>query len=427
MHALGGGIAILPTAPERLRNRDADYPYRHDSDFYYLTGFPEPESWLVLIAGQTDKAVLFCRDKNPEREIWDGYRFGPDAAADRFAFDEAYSIGDIDRRMPELLLDQPALFAPLTANCHVDRRIRGWMNAARQKARAGHTVPRTQHDLAAMLAEMRLIKDDSEIRLIRRACQISAAAHLRAMRVARPGMHEYEIEAELLHEFRRHGAQSVAYNSIVAAGANACVLHYRAGDAIMQDGELLLIDAGCEYDSYAGDITRTFPVNGRYSGAQRALYDLTVAAQRVAIEQIQPGRRWNEPHDAAVRVLVQGMIDEKLLAGTVDGIIESGAYTRFYMHRTGHWLGLDVHDVGDYREGSAAQQRAWRQFEPGMVLTVEPGIYVRPGDDVPERFWNIGIRTEDDVLVTADGCELLTRDVPVDASEIEAIMRDARG
>ncbi len=404
MHALGGGIAILPTAPERRRNRDAEYPYRHDSDFYYLTGFPEPESWLVLIAGQTNKAILFCRPKNLEREIWDGYRFGPDAAADHFGFDEAYCVDEIDRRLPELLLDQPALFAPLSASRYVDSSLRKWVDAARQKARAGHSVPRTQHDLGAMLAEMRLIKDETEIALIRRACEISAAGHLRAMRAARPGMHEYEIEAELLYEFRRHGAQSVAYNSIVAAGANACVLHYRAGDTVMEDGELLLIDAGCEYDSYAGDITRTFPVNGRYSGPQRALYDLTVAAQQAAIELTRPGRRWNEPHEAAVRVLVQGMIDEKLLTGTVDGIIESGAYTRFYMHRTGHWLGLDVHDVGDYREASAAQERAWRQLEPGMTLTIEPGIYVRRADDVPEAFWDIGIRTEDDALVTADGC-----------------------
>ncbi|MBU4612982.1 aminopeptidase P N-terminal domain-containing protein [Achromobacter sp. GG226] len=424
LRAKGGGIAVLPTAPEAIRSLDSDYPYRHDSDFYYLTGFMEPEAWLVLIAGKTDQAILFCRAKHVEREIWDGYRFGPDAAAERFGFDEAYPVEELDTRLPVLLAGQTDLYAPLGSCPALDAKLPAWLAAARMKARAGVHAPVRQHDLRALLAGMRLVKDASEVAALRRAGQISAAGHLRAMRAARPGMHEYEIEAELLHEFRRSGAQGVSYNSIVATGANACVLHYRAGDAVLADGELLLIDAGCEYDSYAGDITRTFPVNGRYSGPQRTLYDLTVAAQVAAAEATRPGARWNEPHEAAVRVLAQGMLDAKLLTGSLDGVIESGAYSRFYMHRTGHWLGLDVHDVGDYREdGEGDGERVWRRLQPGMVLTIEPGIYVRPGDDVPEAYWNIGIRTEDDALVTDTGCELLTRDVPVDADEIEAIMR----
>lgn len=431
MHAAGGGVAVLGTAPEVARNRDSEFPYRHDSDFYYLTGFAEPEAWLVLIAGEEDRAILFCRDKHLEREIWDGYRYGPEAAAAYFGFDEGRSVGSLAEQVPALLLDQPALYAPLAADASLDGRLREWLTAARAQSRSGATVPGCLYDLRAILAEMRLVKDAAEVAVMRRAAVITAGAHARAMRVARPGQHEYEIEAELLHEFRRHGAQAVAYNSIVATGPNACVLHYRAGDARLEDGHLLLIDAGCELDGYAADITRTFPVNGRYSGPQRALYDLTVAAQDAAVAATAPGRGWNEAHDAAVRVLAQGMIDEGLLQGTLDGVLESRQYARFYMHRTGHWLGMDVHDVGDYREPvplgvrptRTGDARPWRVLTPGMALTVEPGIYVRPGDDVPEAFWNIGIRTEDNVLVTDTGCELLTRDVPVLADEIEALMR----
>ncbi|PWF23122.1 aminopeptidase P N-terminal domain-containing protein [Corticimicrobacter populi] len=433
MHALGGGIAILPTTPEIRRNRDNEYPYRHDSDFFYLSGFTEPEAWLVLIAGENNRSILYCRDKHLEREIWDGYRFGPEAAAEHFQFDEALPVEQLDQTLPELLQDQPILYAPLSEQDTLDQRLRQWLAAARQRSRAGFQTPARQLDLRVVLAEMRLIKDATEIDTMRQAAQISARAHVRAMRSARPGLREYQIEAELLHEFRRHGAQDVAYGSIVATGANACVLHYRAGDTQLRDGDLVLIDAGCELDSYAADITRTFPANGRYSGPQRALYDLTVAAEAAAIAVTRPGASWNAGHEAAVRVLAQGMIDEGLLQGSLDGVIESGAYSRFYMHRTGHWLGLDVHDVGDYREPPSLLQsaiagsgpRPWRTLQPGMVLTIEPGIYVRPGDDVDERWWNIGIRTEDDALVTETGCELLTRGVPVDADEIEAIMRDA--
>ncbi len=427
MRDLGGGIAILPTAPQAMRNRDADYPYRHDSHFYYLTGFAEPDAWLVLVANDdTARSILFCRNKDIAREIWDGYRFGPEAAAEAFGFDEAWPVEELDVRLPEWIANQSQLFVPLADNASFDARLRGWLEATRRLARAGQTVPERSIDLLALLAEMRLIKDEHELALLRRAGEISAAGHRRAMRCARPGLREYHIEAELLHEFRWQGAQAVAYNSIVATGANACVLHYRAGDTELRDGDLLLIDAGCEYDSYAGDITRTFPVNGRYTGPQRALYDLTVAAQEAAIAETRPGQSWNAPHEAAVRVLAQGMLDEKLLKGSLDGVLESGDYARFYMHRTGHWLGLDVHDVGDYRRRDTDGQRRWRALQPGMVLTIEPGIYVRPADDVPRAFWNIGIRTEDDAVITPDGCDLITRDVPVAADEIEAIMRDGR-
>ncbi|CAM3914032.1 aminopeptidase P N-terminal domain-containing protein [Bordetella tumulicola] len=425
MHAAGGGIAVLSTAPQAERNHDAEYPYRHDSDFYYLTGFIEPEAWLVLVAGTTDRAILFCRAKNPEHEIWEGFRCGPDEAIARYAFDEAYAIDQLDTLLPALLLDQSVLYRPFAAAGSAQRKLRRWLAQAEQQGRGRRQPPAHIQDLRPVLAEMRVIKDASEIATMRQAARISAGAHARAMRAARPGLHEYQLEAELLYEFRRHGAQAPAYPSIVAAGANACVLHYAAGDTVLRDGDLVLIDAGCEYDSYASDITRTFPANGRFTGPQRALYDLTVAAQQAAVQATAPGRCWNDSHEAAVRVLAQGMLDEGLLQGSLDGVLDSGAHTQFYMHRTGHWLGLDVHDVGDYRQGAPSDaERPWRTLEAGMMLTIEPGIYVRAADDVPESFWNIGIRIEDDALVTAEGCELITRGVPVDAKEIEALMRE---
>lgn len=426
MQAQGGGIAIIGTAAQALRNRDAEYPYRADSDFYYLSGFIEPEAWLVLIAGADTRALLFCRPRNEEMEIWEGLRVGPEAAAAQFGFDDAHPNDSLDEVLPALLLDQPNLWLSQTAGPVVQNAVQGWMKQARAKARSGVRPPSALRDLDPLLADMRLVKDAAEIASMRRAARISAGAHARAMRAVRPGMHEYELEAELLYEFRRHGAQAVAYNSIVAGGANACILHYAAGDTVLRDGDLVLIDAGCEYDCYASDITRTFPVNGRYSGPQRTLYDLTVAAQEAAAAATGPGRNWDDGHQAAIRVLAQGMLDEKLLQGSLDGVLESGAYTRFYMHRTGHWLGLDVHDVGDYREAppGPGQPRPWRQLQPGMMLTIEPGIYVRKADDVPARFWDIGIRTEDDALITTEGCELITRGVPVDAREIEALMRE---
>ena len=427
MRARGGGVAVLFTAPEVARNRDTDYPYRWDSYFHYLTGFTEPEAAVVITVGaDTEESILFCREKDVEREIWDGYRHGPEVARELFGFDRALPIASLDREMPGLLADRPAIYCALGYDAALDLRLKHWLEGVRAQARAGISSPPQAIDVRAMLDEMRLVKDAHEIGIMRRAARISAAAHVRAMRATRPGMHEYEVEAELLHEFRRNGSQFPAYGSIVAGGRNACVLHYHANDALLRDGDVLLIDAGCELDGYASDITRTFPVSGRFSGPQRALYDVVLAAQAAAIAQTAPGRSFMDPHDAAVRVLAQGMVDCGLLSGSVDGVVESGAYRRFYMHRTGHWLGMDVHDCGDYREpgsGPLGDRKPWRILRPGMVLTVEPGIYVQAASDVPAAFHDIGIRIEDDTLVTPDGCEVLTSDVPKDAGEIEALMR----
>jgi Xaa-Pro aminopeptidase len=416
---IGHGVAIVPTAPERTRNRDAHYPYRYDSYFYHLTGFTEPEAVLVVIAGDRPKTILFCREKNSEREIWDGFRYGPDVARERFGFDEAHTIQRLDALMPDLLVDQPALYCHLGADGAWDARVLSWVNSVRERVRTGVAAPRDIADVRTLLDDMRLIKDGHELATMRRAGDISAGAHVRAMRAARPGRGECEIEAELLHEFRRHGSQAPAYTSIVAAGANACVLHYVANDATLQDGDLLLIDAGCELDGYASDITRTFPVNGRFSGPQKAVYELVLAAQAAAMAEVKPGKRWNEPHDAAVKVLAQGMLDLKLLSGSLDEVLEKETYRQFYMHRTGHWLGLDVHDAGDYKRDGQ-----WRTLEPGMVLTVEPGCYIRPAHNVPVTYVNIGIRIEDDVVVTADGHEVLTSGVPKSAADIERLMSE---
>ncbi len=418
--AHGGGVAVLPTAPEQTRNRDTHYPYRHDSYFYYLSGFAEPEAVIVLIAdaAQAPRQILFCRDKDETREIWDGYRYGPMAAAEIFAFDEAWPIEELAQRLPDYLANQPTLWSTLGSDDRWDRSLMQALNAVRAQARSGVLAPQMLRELRSVLDEMRLIKDAGEQAIMRRAASISAAAHCRAMQATRPGRFEYEIEAELLHSFRRAGSQYPAYPSIVASGANACVLHYVDNNRQMRDGELLLIDAGCELDGYAADITRTFPVNGRFSAAQRAVYDIVLAAQQAATAAVHPGADWNAPHAAAVAVLTQGMVDLGLLSGSVDGLIESNAYQRFYMHRTGHWLGMDVHDAGDYK--IAGQ---WRALQPGMVLTIEPGCYIRAAADVPQALWNIGIRIEDNALVTAGGCELITREVPSAASEIEALMR----
>ena len=418
---MGEGVAVLGTAAERLRNRDSHYPYRFDSYFYYLTGFTEPEAALVVIAGETPKSILFCRERNEEREIWDGFRYGPQAARERFGFDEAHPIGALDEIVPRLLENQAAFFFPLGAEAQWDARAMRWLNAVRARSRAGVSAPQRVQDLCAVLDEMRLTKDAHELAVMRRTARIAAGAHRRAMQCARAGRNEYEIEAELLYEFRRNGAQFPAYSPIVAGGANACVLHYVANDAALHDGDLLLIDAGCELDGYASDITRTFPVNGRFSGAQRAVYEVVLAAQRAAIDEVRPGKAWNEPHDAAVRVLAQGMRDLKLVSGTLDEILEKETYRRFYMHRTGHWLGLDVHDAGEYKSGGK-----WRLLEPGNTLTVEPGLYIRAADDVAQPLRNIGVRIEDDVLVTQRGCEVITAEAPKAIDDIEALMRDAR-
>ena len=414
---IGKGVAIVPTAPERARNRDAHYPYRYDSYFYHLSGFIEPDAVVVVVAGDEPRNLLFCREKNEEREIWDGFRYGPVAAREIFAFDETYTIDQLDKLMPDLLADQPVVYAHLGGDSAWDARVLGWVNEVRNRARSGVAAPRDIADVHTLLDELRLIKDADELNTMRRAAAISTGAHVRAMRAARAGGTEYQIEAELLHEFRRLGAQAPAYTSIVASGAHACVLHYVSNDATLKDGELLLIDAGCELDGYAADITRTFPVNGRFSGPQKAVYELVLAAQAAAIAEVKPGNPWNAPHDAAVNVLAQGFIDLKLLTGSLTEVLEKETYRQFYMHRTGHWLGLDVHDAGDYKRDGQ-----WRALQPGMVLTVEPGCYIRPAPGVPPAFANIGVRIEDDAVVTAGGCEILTAAAPKSVSDIEALM-----
>ena len=441
-----GAIAILPTAPERPRNRDSDYLYRHDSYFYYLTGFTEPGAWLVLTA--EGQATLFCQPKDLEREIWDGYRLGPEAAVAQLGLTDAHSTAELDARLPRLLENRRQVWFPFATHAGLAARVEGWLNQVRARVRYGALCPQQQGDLCALLDEMRLIKDEHELAIMRRAGSISAGAHVRAMqtsaRMLRAGqeVREYHLEAELLHEFRRHGSQYPAYGSIVAAGANACVLHYRADTAPVRAGELVLIDAGCELDGYASDITRTFPADGRFSGPQRALYDLVLASEKAAIAATRAGARFTDPHDAAVPVLAQGMLDVGLLdknkVGSAQDVIEKRAYFQFYMHRTGHWMGMDVHDCGSYVEpgevgqvserkdplsGELILNRPSRILRAGMVLTIEPGIYVRPAPGVPEAFHHIGIRIEDDALVTDAGCELMTRGVPVEPDEIEALMR----
>ena len=415
----GGGVALIPTAPEVPRNRDSNFPYRHDSYFYYLTGFPEPEAVVALVASSDgDRQILFCRDKNAEREIWDGFRYGPEAAKEIFGFDEAHSIAELRTKLPDMAADRPALFTPLGLFGAWDRTVTDLLNDVRERVRTGVAAPDEVVDVRGALDAMRLVKDSHEIDLMRRAATISSAAHRRAMEKTKPGWHEYQVEAELLHEFWRHGAQAVAYSSIVGSGPNACVLHYRDNNRLMADGDLLLIDAGCEYQGYASDITRTFPVNGTFSGPQKAVYEVVLAAQLACIDAVKPGAEFHDYHKVAERVLAQGFIDVGLCKGTLDEVLESGAYKQFYMHRAGHWLGMDVHDAGLYQVKGASMRLA-----PGMVLTVEPGAYIRPAENVPETFWNIGVRIEDDVLVTPTGIENLTSAAPKTVADVEEACR----
>ncbi len=416
--SMGEGIAIIPTANEVIRNRDSHYPYRFDSYFYYLTGFTEPESLLILIAGKENKSILFCRDKDMEREIWDGFRFGPEAAKTQFGFDAAYSMQQLDEMLPKLLSNQAKLFYSLGTDAVLDARVTGWLNQVKDLARTGVSAPEAILDVRQLVDKQRLIKSPYEQATMRLSGNIAAAAHNRAMRFVKPNLREYEVEAEFLHEFYKNGAQAPAYTSIVAGGANACTLHYNANNCVLNDGDLLLIDAGCELDGYASDITRTFPVSGKFSAAQKDLYQLVLNAQSAAIKAAKPGQHWNAPHEAALDVLVQGFIDFKLCKGSKDEVLESGSYRQFYMHRTGHWLGLDVHDAGDYKD----KQGNWSLLEAGNVLTVEPGCYVRPADNVPAHFWNIGIRIEDDVLITQAGNEVLTKNAVKNVVDIENLM-----
>ncbi len=413
-----GSIAVLPTAPERLRNRDVEYPYRPDSDFYYLTGFPEPEAVLVLVPGRREgETLLFCRDRDPERELWTGRRAGPEGAIEHYGMDDAFPIADIDDILPGLLENRERVYYTMGVYPEFDRRLIGWVNRIRAASRSGAHTPDEFVALEHLLHDMRLYKSAAELRLMRRAARIAAGAHVRAMQACRPGMMEYELEAEYTHEFRRHGCEH-AYSPIVGGGENACILHYTDNRGRLEAGDLVLVDAGAELDCYASDITRTFPVNGRFTPSQRALYELVLEAQQAAIERVRPGEHWNAPHEAAVRVLTRGLVKLGLLEGRVPSLIRREAYRDFYMHRTGHWLGMDVHDVGDYKVGGE-----WRVLEPGMVLTVEPGLYIAPDARGVARKWRgVGIRIEDDVAVTKTGCEILSKDVPKDPDEIEALM-----
>lgn len=419
MRMMGNGsIAIVPAAPERLRNRDVEYPYRQDSDLHYLTCFPEPEAVAVFVPGHRHgEFVLFCRAMDPEREAWIGPRAGQKGAVDDFGADDSFPITDLDDILPGLLEGCERVFYTMGRDPEFDRRLIAWVNRIRENTRSGSHPPAEFISLDLLLHEMRLFKSAAELRVMRAAARISMEAHRRAMRRCRPGMREYEVEAELLYHFRRHGAD-VAYPPIVGGGANGCVLHYVRNDAPLQDGELLLIDAGAELECYACDITRTFPVNGRFTPAQRAIYDLVLKAHEAAIAKVRPGNHWNDPHQAVVRVFTEGLVRLGLLKGRPAQLIKDGAYRRFYMHRTGHWLGLDVHDVGDYKVDGK-----WRLLEPGMVLTIEPGLYVPAGSKgVARKWWNIGVRIEDDVRVTPEGREVLTGGLIRSADAIEAWM-----
>lgn len=416
-------IAVLPAAQVYIRNRDVEHNYRQDSDFQYLTGFPEPEAVAVLIPGREHgEYVLFCREKDKERELWDGYRAGQEGAISEYGADDAFPISDVDDILPGLIEGRERVYYAMGANQEFDLRLTNWIKTIRSKARLGAQPPNEFVALDHLLHDMRLYKSAAEIKVMQAAADISAQAHTRAMQSCEPGQYEYQLEAELQHCFMRNGSRSPAYASIVAAGRNACILHYTENTSQIRDGDLVLIDAGCELDCYASDITRTFPANGRFSPEQRAIYDIVLAAQAAAIEVIAPGRHWNESHEATVRVITEGLRDLGLLQGDVDELITSEAYRPFYMHRAGHWLGMDVHDVGDYRIGGE-----WRVLEPGMVMTVEPGIYIAPDNsNVPKKWRGIGVRIEDDVVVTRTGCDVLSASVPKDADAIEALMAEAR-
>jgi Xaa-Pro aminopeptidase len=416
-------IAILPAAAVAIRNRDVEHVYRQDSDFQYLSGFPEPEAVIVLIPGrQYGEYVLFCRERNPERELWDGLRAGQDGAIRDFGADDAFPITDIDDILPGLIEGRDRVYSSMGSNPEFDRHLMEWINVIRSKANLGAQPPKEFVALDHLLHDMRLYKSAAEVKVMRSAAEISARAHVRAMQASRAGLYEFSLEAELDYEFRKGGAKMPAYGSIVASGRNACILHYQENDAVLKDGDLVLIDAGCEIDCYASDITRTFPVSGKFSVEQKAIYELVLKSQEAAFEAIGPGKHWNQAHEATVRVITTGLVELGLLQGDIDELIAGEAYKAFYMHRAGHWLGMDVHDVGDYRVGGE-----WRVLEVGMTLTVEPGIYISPDNqNVAKKWRGIGVRIEDDVVVTKKGCEILTSGVPKSVADIEALMSAAR-
>ena len=417
-------IAIVPSAKEKVRSRDTLYPFRQDSDFLYLSGFEEPESVLVFIPGREHgEFVIFCRERDREREIWDGYRAGQEGAVKKFGADDAFPINDIDDILPGLIEGRERVYYAMGREPEFDKQVMEWINRIRSNVRSGSSPPGEFVDLDHLVHDMRLYKSTAEQRVMQRSAEIAAAAHCKAMKLCKPGMFEYQLEAAILSDFANEGARNPAYSSIVGSGANACILHYIENNAQIKDGDLVLIDAGCEYQSYASDITRTFPANGKFSPEQKALYDIVLDAQYAAIEQVRPGNHWNAPHDASVTVITEGLVALGLLKGRVNKLIEKQAYKDFYMHRIGHWLGMDVHDVGDYKIHGQ-----WRILEPGMVMTVEPGIYVAPDNKkVPAKWRGIGIRIEDDVLVTKDGCDVLTKDVPKTVKDIEFLMAGKSG
>ncbi|MGE0485193.1 MAG: Xaa-Pro aminopeptidase [Gammaproteobacteria bacterium] len=418
-----GSIIIQPNAPERVRNRDVYYPFRADSDFYYLSGFPEPESLMVLVPDRAQgEFLLFCREKDEEQETWHGRRAGLEGACEEYGADDAFPITDLDDILPGLLENKERIYYTMGRYADFDQRLVSWLNRVTSKGRAGVHAPDQFVSLGHVVHEMRLFKSSQELKAMRRAASIAAAAHARAMAVCRPGMREYQVEAELLHCFMQHGARAPAYPSIVGSGANSCILHYTENGATMKDGDMLLIDAGAEYDYYASDVTRTFPVSGEFSETQRQVYEVVLAAQAAAIAEVRPGNGWNEPHEAAVEEITRGLVDLGILKGRLRKLIDAEAYRPYYMHKTGHWLGMDVHDVGDYK-----LHDEWRIFEPGMVTTVEPGLYFPAGlKDLPRQWWNIGIRIEDDVLVTETGHEVLSIEAPKSIEDIEATMQQNR-
>jgi Xaa-Pro aminopeptidase len=418
-----GSIAIIPSAMEVIRNNDVHYPFRQNSDFMYLTGFDEPDALCVLMPGREQaEYVLFVRDKDKEREIWDGYRAGPDGAVEAFGADDAFPVDDIDDIIPGLMEGKTRVYAHMGVDAGFDHQLMTWVNQIRSKVRQGAVPPEQFSDIAHILHDMRLKKSRQEIAIMADAAELSAKAHTRAMEICKPGMYEYQLQAEIEHLCMMAGSLRPAYSAIVGGGNNACVLHYVENNQKLKDGDLVLIDAGCELEYYASDITRTFPVNGRFTAEQRAIYDLVLKSQYAAIAAVKDGAHWNQPHEATVRVLTEGLVELGLLEGDVDQLIEDETYKEFYMHRTGHWLGMDVHDVGDYKVGGQ-----WRVLEPGMVLTIEPGLYISPDNDrVDARWRGIGVRIEDDVVVTKDGCDVLTKGVVKEADDIEALMSGVR-
>lgn len=417
-HMEPNSIAILPSSTQKIRNRDADYAFRQDSDFYYLSGFPEPEAVLVLVPGREHgETILFCREKDREREIWDGYRAGQEGACQQYQADDAFPIADIDDILPGLIEGRERVYYSMGKDQHFDQQVMSWVNAIRAKVRSGAAPPGEFLNLDHLLHDQRLYKSAAEIKIMREAAEISAKAHSQAMRICQPDMFEYELEAEFLHQFMRNGSRAPAYNSIVGGGKNGCILHYVENNQKLKDGDLVLIDAGCELEHYASDITRTFPVNGKFSTEQKAVYQIVLDAQLAAIEEVKAGNHWNAPHEISVKVITEGLVKLGLLKGDIHTLIEKNAYREFYMHRIGHWLGMDVHDVGDYKIDGQ-----WRVLEPGMVMTVEPGIYISPDNkNVAKKWRGIGIRIEDDVLVTKTGYDILSKNVPKTVKDVEAM------